>query len=179
MKLTFSITNSQTSERDKFVIEQAPSEVSWHIALKLLGYILYFDRKPQIEQDVGQHYRPDLFSWDEFHQNVSLWIDCGNIAVKKIDKVATKMGKSGEFVILRRTEFDAKNLSDRIQKIKHPERVTIISFEDRFVDQVADLIEGTNEVEFTIYNTTLSLKINGHDMMTLIIDVQGQYSCKS
>lgn len=187
MKFTFRITNKTTGEVEKFVTESGSSEVDWHIALKVLGYMLYFERRPEIEQDVGQHYRPDLFAWDEYHQNVSLWIDCGNIAVKKIDKVATKMGKSGKFVILRRTEQDAKNLFDRIQRIKHPERVSIISFAPEFVDKVAGLLDRTNDVEFEVYGVedfrsfetmAMRLTINGQELSSDIIDVAGRYGCK-
>lgn len=179
MKFTFTVSN--TVDCEKFVTESGGSEVNWHIALKLLGYLLFFDRRPQIEQDVGQHYRPDLFVWDEFQQNVALWVDCGNIAIKKIDKVATKMGKSGEFFILRRTEQDATRLHESIQKIKHPDRVNIIAFDTGFVDKIAELLDRTNEVSFSVIDFRshlgLELTINGHDLNSRIIPISGAYTC--
>lgn len=155
MKFTFTINNSVANEPSKLVVKMSPSEVPWHIALKVLGYMLFFERKPQIEKDVGQHYRPDLFCWDEYQEKVALWIDCGNIAVKKIDKVATSMGKSGEFYILRRTKKDAERLRDQIKNIKHPERVKIIAFEDGYVDRMAERIESTNKVIFSVSESRL------------------------
>jgi len=165
MKFTFKIKPEFSSiDPDKFVVKMAPSEVPWHIALKVLGYVLFFDRKPKIEQDVGQHYRPDLFCWDEYQEKVALWIDCGNIAVKKIDKVATSMGKTGEFYILRRTKKDAERLREQIKNIKHPERVKIIAFGDGFVDELAERIEATNLLEF---------HINGPELFTHFVNYSG------
>lgn len=186
MKFTFSVFDKITEDRTKFVVKMAPSEVEWHIALKLLGYIMFYEHRPQIEQDVGQHYRPDLFVMDEFDQKVALWIDCGHIAVKKIDKVATKMGKTGQFYILRRTESDAVRLRDNIQKIKHPDRVNIIAFDPGFVDQVAELLSQTNEIEFNFFGRTngetgestqmLWFKMNGTIMSSAVISVAGEYT---
>lgn len=189
MKFTFTVSETNSNaEPDKFVVKMAPSEVSWHIALKLLGYLMFFERKPQIEKDVGQHYRPDLFAWDEFQRDVSLWIDCGNIAVKKIDKVATKMGKKGLFYILRRTKKDAERLYESIQKIKHPERVHIIAFEDGFVDKIGELMESTNQIEFSIegsyqegVNQTASVIVhmNKLSLASTLYVVTGADKCKS
>jgi uncharacterized protein YaeQ len=174
MKFTFTIKREfPASDPDKFVVKMGGSEVAWHIALKVLGYILFFDRKPQIEQDVGQHYRPDLFCWDEFQEKVALWIDCGNIAVKKIDKVATSVGKSGEFYILRRTKKDAERLREQIRNIKHPERVKIIAFEEGFVDKIAELIQSTNHIDFGIEDGSIGLSIieRKHSLQSKIINV--------
>lgn len=174
MKFTFTVTKTDAgTEPEKFVVKMAPSEVSWHIALKLLGYLLFFERKPQIEQDVGQHYRPDLFAWDEFQRNVSLWIDCGNIAVKKIDKIATKMGKTGEFYILRRTKHDAERLRDQIRNIKHPERVKIITFDDGIVDKIAELIQSTNHIEFGVEDSSIGVTFTDrkHTLQSEVINV--------
>lgn len=159
MKYTFTVKQGD-SEASKLVVERAPSEVEWHIALKLLGYILFFDRKPRIEEDVDYHYRPDLFARDEFGQ-LNLWIDCGNIAVKKIDKVATKMGKSGEFYILRQTERDAKRLRESVVSgVKHHDRVQIVAFNDGFVERLAATMDSTNEVSFKIEGGDLTIRVS-------------------
>jgi uncharacterized protein YaeQ len=160
MKYTFTIKQVGEDSGSKLVVERAPSEVEWHIALKLLGYILFYDRKPRIEEDVDYHYRPDLFARDDFGQ-VNLWIDCGNIATKKIDKVATKMGKSGEFYILRQTQRDANRLRESVSSgVKHKERVKIVTFEDGFVEKLAEALDSTNEITFKIEggNLTITLK---------------------
>lgn len=160
MKYTFTIKQQGSDDSSKFVVEKAPSEVEWHIALKLLGYVLFFDRKPRIEEDVDYHYRPDLFARDDTGQ-LNLWIDCGNIAIKKIDKVATKMGKSGEFYILRQTERDAKRLREGVTKgVKHADRVQIVAFNDGFVEKLATALDTTNAIEFKISGGDLTLKMS-------------------
>lgn len=160
MKFTFSFKNRTSGEAEKLVVEKAPSELEWHIVLKILGYILFFDRKPKIEQDVDWHYRPDLFTKDEMDR-VNLWIDCGNIALKKVDRVATKMGKTGEFFILKRDKAELLRFKDELTgSVKHLERVRMIAFDPGFVDTLAEKLDSTNMVEFTKEADSLNLKIS-------------------
>jgi hypothetical protein len=52
-KYTFDIQCN--GESRKLVMARASGESEQHLALKLLAYLLYFDRRPKVETGVGQH----------------------------------------------------------------------------------------------------------------------------
>ncbi len=145
-------------EREKLVIAAWKGEMTWHITLKLLGYVLYFEERPRIEESVQWHYKPDLFARDEATGKIKLWIDCGNIAVRKIDRVATKIGAE-RFVILRRNVDEGRRLKDAMEgKVKHIERVLVIAFDDGLVDGLANHLDRTND--FAVRRSATELKID-------------------
>ncbi|WP_051260984.1 YaeQ family protein [Desulfovibrio inopinatus] len=145
--------------KDKVVLRAGPSEVVWHIALKMLGYMLYAQDRPVIEHGVGRHYKPDLVRLAP-DGSIALWIDCGNIAVKKVDRVAMWVGTIGRFVILRRNAYEAATLLDAGRgRLKRPERVTVRYFEDGFVNGFAGCLDTANSVDARREEDRLSLSI--------------------
>ena len=135
--------------RTKLVLRAALGEVAWHIALKVLGYLLFMEYEPRIEEGIGWHYKPDLVSLDA-EGRLRLWIDCGNIAVRKIDRVAQKLGAHVPFIILRRTQRDALLLAQSLGRMRFPERVHILSFDKGFVDALAGALDATNHIRAAI-----------------------------
>lgn len=82
MKYTFQFRGS-----DKQVLETRSSESQRHIILKILGYLLYYDRAPRIELRVSEDkrdYRPDVVAFDA-DGRITLWVDCGQIGIRKLD----------------------------------------------------------------------------------------------
>ena len=162
MKFTFSIQFDGPGGqlREKMVAAAAGSEVTWHIALKFLGYLLFHQERPRIEQGVDWHYKPDLVALDPFGP-VKLWVDCGNIAVKKIDRVATWVGPDAKFFILRRTRREAEILVANMKgKIKHAGRVSLIWFDDGFVDQLAKVLDSVNRCSGSQADDQLTLVVS-------------------
>lgn len=170
VKFTFSIqfNGPRGHLREKLVIAASGSEVPWHIALKFLGYLLFHEEKPSIERGVDWHYKPDLVSLDT-HGRVKLWVDCGNIAVKKIDRVATWVGPDARFFILRRTRREAETLAVNMKgKIKHVGRVSLIWFGDGFVDHLARLLDSVNRITGSHTDEQLELNVsNRHGEIAL------------
>jgi uncharacterized protein YaeQ len=144
VKFTFQARIDDVHE-EKIVLAAAPTELAWHIALKLIGWVLFFEQRPRIEEGVDWRYKPDLIATDP-QGNLKLCIDCGNIAIKKIDKVATKM-QHERFVILRRTPREADRLVNAFgTRVKRPERVELVSFDEGFVDALADWFDSSNQL---------------------------------
>lgn len=142
--------------RDRIVLDAAEGELPWHIALKFLGYLLYREWEPRVEEGVGWHYKPDLVSVDA-QGGIRLWIDCGNIAVRKIDRVAAKVGDA-PFRILRRTRRDAEQLAASLKgEVRHPERVRIIAFDNGFVDAIGANLTTTNRIRAMRHADALDL----------------------
>lgn len=151
MRLTFRLeleldgTDGGRTE-EKLVLAAWTGEKMWHVVLKLLGYLLFYEQKPRIEEGIGWHYKPDLVRLDE-RGRVALWVDCGNIAPRKIDRVAKKVGGEGRFFILKRHRRAAEALRHLLAgKTRHLERVHLIAFDDHVVDELAKALDGTNRL---------------------------------
>lgn len=154
MKYTVSIERALAGTREvprnaKLVLHAAPSEVAWHIALKLLGYLLFMEYAPRIEEGIGWHYKPDLVSLND-QGALRLWVDCGNIAVRKIERVAQKVGPDVPFIILRRTARDAQLLAQSLGRMRYPGRVRLLAFENGMVDALAAHLDTTNHIRATL-----------------------------
>lgn len=162
MKLTFNIQlrKDGADYKEKLVIDSFNGESKWHVSLKLLAYLLFIDCHPKIEESAGWHYKPDLFAQNQ-EGKLILWVDCGHIALRKIDSIATKVGTAAEFYILRRVKLDMDNLQAALNKrVKHSERVKLLSFDNSFVDSLASLLDSTNDI----------IGRNSNDHLTLIIE---------
>lgn len=132
------------SRREKLVLWAHPSELAWHIALKLVSYILFLEARPQVERSVGFRFKPDLASVDAAGR-VTLWVDCGNVAVKKVQRVAGWLRDDARFVIVRREERDGQALAEAIAgngALKHS--LELLWFDIGFVDGLADLLDASN-----------------------------------
>ena len=172
MKFTFRIQlqTEEQNNQEKLVIAGSQGEMDWHIALKLLAYLMFFKEKLVIEQSIGWHYKPDLFALDEY-QELKIWIDCGNIEIKKIDKLATKIGTSRQFYIFRKNQKDMSRLQQNIQKkVKHAKRVKLVCFEDNFVDSLSEQLDVTNEI---------SCQLNSKDINISLTNRSGEFHFQS
>ncbi len=144
--LVLSLAADGGEHRGKTVLAAGPSELPWHVALKVLGLILFWEEEPRVEEGVGWHYKPDLVALGP-DGRIRLWVDCGNVAVRKIDRVAARVGDAGRFVILRRQRSDAEALAGALAgKVRHRQRVEIWHFDRGFVDALAGALDATNEV---------------------------------
>lgn len=163
---------------EKLVTASGSSEVPWHIALKLLGFLLFIEHRPLVEYSIGWHYKPDLVVPGNGGPHGAekgrmpatgsplggsatplLWIDCGNIALRKIDRLSRRL-PSGVFHILRRNAGEGIRLAAAVaEKVRRPENVTVHYFDSGVVDALADRLDASN--------TILGHRSEGHLAFTL------------
>ncbi|MFA6601234.1 MAG: hypothetical protein WCU74_09540, partial [Candidatus Omnitrophota bacterium] len=74
----------------KLILVKSDLELHAHVIMKLLGYVLYYDPELKIEASVDMHYMPDLVIPGD-HGVPRLWIDCGKIAIRKVESLAQKL----------------------------------------------------------------------------------------
>lgn len=177
MRLTFRLTIAAGDGHfeEKLVLGAWTGEKTWHVVLKLLGYVLFYEQRPRIEAGIGWHFKPDLVSLDD-RGAVALWVDCGNIAPRKIDRVATKVGEPDRFFILKRRRQEAELLRRLLDgRIKHPGRVHLIAFDDGFVDELSTRLDGTNRLAVDRGPDHLALRLDNRrgprELETAIIRV--------
>src|SRR5688572_8772718 len=77
----------------KIIISQQPTETVAQVILKLLGYLLFYRERIQI--DAREHlemfpFLPDLVEFD-YELRIKLWVECGECTITKLDKLAVKV----------------------------------------------------------------------------------------
>jgi len=161
VKFSFNIqaTNNKHEHSEKLVISAFENESGEHIALKLLAYLMFIERRPLIDVDAGWHFTPDLIARDDAGA-ITLWVDCGRVSMKKVDTIATKVRSSIDFFVFRSTERDMDHFYKVIKdKVKQLQNVRCISFDDGFIEGIGGCLDRTNNLEAYI----------GDDMITITI----------
>ncbi len=135
--------------KKKMILVKGETERRNHVVMKLLAYILYYDPKLQIEVAVDMHYKPDLCIPGD-HGVPELWIDCGQVAVKKVETLSGKL-RNARLIILKETKREMESFQKVIEKkAAHFAMVEYLSFEKGFIQNVADALKRVNEV--TVYD---------------------------
>ncbi|MBX9569834.1 MAG: YaeQ family protein [Candidatus Obscuribacterales bacterium] len=162
MKYSFNIKISDDKQEhiDKLIIGAFSNESGSNIALKFLAYLLFIEKRPKLDEDVGWQVTPDLTARDESGE-LCLWVSCGSLSVKKVDLITTKGRDRMPVFVFRKNQREMEEFHHSIKdKIKHMDYVNCISFDDGFIDGLGDALDRTNNVEGYI----------GEDMITLTID---------
>ncbi len=116
-----------------------------HVVMKLLAFLLYYDPRLVIEKSVDMHYKPDLVIPGD-HGVPELWIDCGKIALKKVDTLSRKL-KTSRLVIIKENKREMESFRKLIdKKVEHALRVEYLAFEPGFVTAIGENLKRTNEV---------------------------------
>ena len=132
--------------------------------LKFLSYLLCYRPGIKVEYRIEQHFQPDLIVEGEHFQPL-LWVDCGNTALKKLDKVATK-NHNCDIYIVKENEYQLRAYYQKAQKrVKHAERVQFICFEEKFVSALVDSLRRTNEVRVNQLEPSQYLSLTFNDQI--------------
>ncbi len=146
-KFTFEL-HAPKIDHKKIIFVKAEGELRNHVVLKLLAYLLYYHPEMKIDVSADMHYKPDLFIPGE-HNVPQLWIDCGKIALRKVESLAGKL-KHTRVIFIKETkrELDVfKKLVGR--KVEEGSRLEFLAFEPGFVSSLANALERTNHL--TLY----------------------------
>lgn len=157
----------------KVILSMAPGESSRHVMMKFLALVLHLDRAPKVEFHVGQHYKPDLVC--EAEGQIRLWIECGDVSVRKLDKVVTT-NHAAQIVVVKptlRALESYKKQADR--RVRRPERIDYLTFEAGFVDRLAATIPSRASLSAEFDPQSLELKIvhQRSDFKSRVIWVRG------
>jgi len=159
-KYTFNIKG-----QNKVIMRKGMNETIEHVVLKLLSYLL-FNRRPGIEVSVRQHYKPDLLLEEE--SVIKVWIECGAVSPKKLDKISTRNNQAEIFVVKETREEAVEFCSFTEKKVRHPERMTFMGFEAGFVKEIANQLERVNRIDWTIKQNRIIINVNGEEHSSVI-----------
>lgn len=155
-------------ETRKLVLELRENEGMRHIVLKILAMALYFDRKLQVEPNFeDDRFQPDLLLRAD-DGRPSLWIECGQCRVQKLDKI-TFRHYDARVVVIRATEREARDIAQRcVGEVRRLDAITFIGFDNGFVDAVAETLMGRNDIIAIISGDSLQVVAGGDTLSTRI-----------
>jgi len=143
-KYTIDLTHHDESR--KLVFVRTSNESERHLALKLLAYLIFFDEQPQVEVAVGQHFKPDLVCVEG--RDVTLWVDCGDITLHKLDKISTTNHRARIVVVKATQTIAARYKQQAERKVRRPERIRYIGFDAGFVDEFVAALTTRTRIVF-------------------------------
>jgi len=134
--------------KKKLVLVKNDLESRTHVTLKLLAFMLFYDPRLQVETSAGMHYKPDLMIPGE-HGVPELWIDCGKIALRKVDSLSGKL-RASRVIFVKETKRELDVFRQLIEKkVEHFARLEYLAFEKGFVAGIAEALARGNEM--TLY----------------------------
>lgn len=161
MKYSFNIqaNNGKRDYSGKLVIGAFANESGDTIALKLLAYLMFIHRNPQLDEDINWSFIPDLVARDRDGE-ICVVVDCGTVSAKKADTIATKVRDRIAYYVFRKTLREMEEFYKQIKdKVKHLQNIKCISFDEDFVDGIGANLDRTNDLEAYV----------GEDMITVTI----------
>ena len=171
MKYTFSIEGD-----GKLVLESRAGESSRHIALKILAYLLFRNDTNglplRIEQGVGQRHKPDLVATDPDTGNVVLWIDCGQIEVKRLGRIVAA-NPGARVVVVKATGSEAalyaRAATRHLPATRRMAAVTYLGFDEDFLSALLHHLRGTNDIALSREGgSAAEVRLNGERFMTAL-----------
>jgi uncharacterized protein YaeQ len=150
----------------KIIIAQQESETIVHVALKLLGFLLFSRPRLQIETNLHMDsipFIPDIVQLN-YELRPVLWVECGECGVNKLNKLAVKIPDS-EIWIIRRSPAAAEELIRQMEKAElRRNRYSIIGFDPEMFEEICGLIHPRNDVSWvrgTFDPTEIQFDFNG------------------
>jgi len=144
----------------KLVFEQREGEGLVHVALKLLAFALYYDPKLVVEPTFEDEYKPDLLVRADDYRP-ALWIECGAVSVRKLDKITFRYYTS-RFVVVKQQKREIEDLRERCQgEVRRFGALEFVAFDPNFCLRIGELLSGRNDVVVVISGTTLQVVVGG------------------
>ena len=152
----------------KIVFQSRPGESDRHIALKILAYLLFQNDTGslplQVEQGVGQRHKPDLVAADPDTGHMVLWIDCGQIEVKRLGRIAAANPRA-RVIVVKATRREAENYARAAARhlpASHRAAVLCLGFDADFFEAFRAGLRGANDVALVLEGDgTARVTLNG------------------
>lgn len=147
-KFSFALTSDDPSRKfpGKIIIGQAETETVIHVGLKLIGFLLFFRERIQIETRLPDQmipYVPDLVQLD-YELRPRLWVECGECSISKLHKLAVKAPEAEIWVIKRSIAAAEETLRAMKKEELRQDRYNLIGFDPAIFQEMCDLIQARN-----------------------------------
>ena len=150
----------------KILLPRRETETLTHILLKLFGYLLFHRERVQIEPRLDDDYlpfTPDVVQLD-YEGRVALWVECGECALAKLDRLAVK-APYAEIWAVKRSGAEAEQLARAMVREKlRVGRYGIVGLDADMLAEVAELTQARNDVRWyrgTFDPAVIQFEFNG------------------
>jgi uncharacterized protein YaeQ len=132
----------------KIIIGRQETETLLHVALKFLGYLIFYRPRLQIETNLHMNsipFVPDLVELD-YELRPKLWVECGECSVSKLNKLAVKAPEA-EIWIMKRSLAAARHLMEGMAKEElRRKRYRLLALDEGLVDEFCELLKPRNQL---------------------------------
>ena len=149
-RFAFDITNEDKRRKlpERVIIGRQETETTRHVLLKFLGFVLFHRERLQMEVELHDDnipFKPDLVQLD-YTMRPALWVECGEVSVAKLDKLAVKVSDA-ELWVLKRSPAEAEALiRDMTKHELRRKRYRVIAFDPEMFDEALASVGTRNEV---------------------------------
>jgi hypothetical protein len=182
VKYSFTLHRSTAeNKREKLVLESRAGESVRHIALKILAYVLFrHEAEPFplfIEKGVGQRHNPDLVATDGETGAVRLWIDCGQIEVQRLGRIAAQ-NRQANIIVVKAGANEAQLYARAAAKFlpDSPARraaIRFVGFGEDFIPAILAELRGANALMVRETDKELQVTLNNVSLTTALTVVSG------
>lgn len=132
---------------DRLIIGQHDHEPPADVILKALAYLLFF--RPRLHIDLALHndsipYRPDVVELD-YELRPVLWIECGEVSVRQLDKLAVKVPEAEIAVVQSSAEAEALVKSMRKAELRQ-NRYRVLALATEMVSEMCGRLRPRNDL---------------------------------
>lgn len=147
-KFSFNLTSDDPHRQfpSKIIIGQAETETLIHVGLKLLGYLLFYRDRLQLETRLPDQtipFVPDLVQLD-YELRPRLWVECGECSISKLHKLAVKAPDAEIWIIKRSYGAAEDTLRGMAKGELRNDRYKVIGVEGTTFEEMCDLIHDRN-----------------------------------
>ena len=132
----------------KIIIGRQETETVEHVALKLIGFLLFYNERLQIGSNLHDEnipFVPDLVELD-YQLQPKLWVECGDCTVNKLNKLAVKAHEA-KIWIMQRSPEALEQLRRGMEKEElRRDRYQLIALDAAMFDEVVALLKPRNEL---------------------------------
>ncbi|MDA8130745.1 MAG: hypothetical protein M0011_04480 [Elusimicrobia bacterium] len=148
----------------RVIIVGSDEETHEHLALRLAAAALLFDGDPvepgpsdPLLEDIG--FQPDLLVPDGVG-GIKVWVECGNVAMNKLTKVARRI-KEGRLIVIKESQDAGLRQREMVKKeIRNPEKVEIWAWPREEFARWNSALKESNYVYGEASGLTLNLVLN-------------------
>jgi hypothetical protein len=149
-KSSFALSSDDPTRKfpGKIIIGQGETETVIHVGLKLIGYLLFFRERIQIETrlpDLMIQYVPDLVQLD-YELRPRLWVECGECSIAKLHKLAVKAPEAEIWVLKRSFEAAQDTLRGMAREELRRDRYNVIGLDAAVFEEMCGLIQARNSL---------------------------------
>jgi hypothetical protein len=117
-------------ESSKLLLVPRPEEKMDHLAMKLAGFVMFMPMRPIVDP-ASDHpsltwldVKPDVMALTDAG-DIRLWLECGEVSINKIDKVARRLPQT-RVVVIKAQMHQARQLRERLNdEVRQGGRVEI------------------------------------------------------